>query len=95
MLQAARAFWEDAVYARTFKKFAKSRKRLELERKLLKRGLVTEAQLKGGDDMMNGIAEGRELVLEGITLVADERVLSFVMESVARRENLVEKLLWQ
>ena len=59
------------------------------------RGLVSESRLKAGDDLMNGIAEGRELVLEGVTLVADERVLSFVMEAVARRESLLEKLLWQ
>ncbi len=95
VMQAARAFWEDAIDARTFRKFIKSRKRLEIERNLLKRGLITETEIQASDQMMESIAEGRDLVLEGITLLADERVLAFAMEGLARREALLEKILWE
>ena len=95
VLQAWRAFWEDAIESRTFAKFVKSPKRLRLERSLLKRGLMTEAEIRAGDEMMENIAQGRDLVLEGITLVADERVLASAMETVARREALFERVLWK
>ena len=94
-LQAAHAFWEDAIDARTFRKFVKSPKRLRLEHTLLKRGLVTEAEIRAGDQMMENIAFGRELVLVGATVVADERVLASAIETVARREALLERVLWK
>ena len=95
VLQNAHAYWEDAIESRTFGKFVKSPKRLRLERSLLKRGLLTEAEIHAGDEMMESIAQGRDLVLEGITLVADERVLASAMETVARREALLERVLWK
>ena len=56
---------------------------------------MTEAEIRAGDEMMENIAQGRDLVLEGITLVADERVLASAMETVARREALFERVLWK
>lgn len=94
-MSAARAFWEDAIDARARKKFQKSSKRLKLERELLKRSLITEAEVQAGDRMMETIAAGTELVLDGLTVIAEERVLAGAMEIVARREALVESILWR
>ncbi len=95
LLRHQRVFWEDAIEARTFGRFVKSARRVEVERSLLALRLLTQRDVDEADRMMRAIAAHEPFDVPGARIDATERYLTQMVSQVDQVRRRVEVQLWE
>ena len=95
LLSHQRLFWEDAIEARTFRRFAKSARRAEVEKRLVAQRILSPREVAEADRMMRAIAAHEPFDLPGARVDATERYLAQMVSQVDQTRRRVETQLWE
>ncbi len=85
-------FWEDALWAVTIQRPFKSRQREDMEEKMYASGDLSKFQIKKNEDLIEKIANGEAVSLDGGKLVLDESAIKELLGSIDATVLRVETL---
>jgi hypothetical protein len=94
-LTRQRAFWEDAVEARAFRRVVKSPRRAALEKNLLALKVLTPRDVTDGDRIMSAIAAHEPFDAPGARIDGNERWLAQMLSQTDQSRRRVETQLWE
>ena len=95
LLSHQRLFWEDAIEARTFRRFVKSARRAEAEKRLLALRVLSPRDVAEADRIMHAIAAHEAFDLADARVDATERYLTQMVSQVDQTRRRVETQLWE
>ena len=90
-----RALWEDAVDARVFRRIARSERRMALESRLEKLGVLSRKDIGDGNAIIRAVAAREPFDVPGFRVTADERWLALQLAATDRTRARIETALWQ
>jgi len=94
-LSHQRAFFEDAVEARAFRRVVRSPRRLALEKSLVALKVLTPKDLAEGDRIMTAIAAHETFDAPGARIDGNERWLAQMLSQTDQRRRNLETRLWE
>lgn len=93
-LSHQRAFWEDAIESRAFRRAVKSTRRAGWEERLVGMGVLTRRDIADGDRIMRAIAAHEPFDIPGARIDADERWLAQMIGRTDAARDHIETQLW-
>jgi len=85
-------FWEDALWAYRNQEFFKSTMREKVEKKYLRRGMVSQARIDQNDEIILKIANRTPLPIQGDEIVFDENMILMTLENLEQARQRIEWL---
>ncbi len=90
-----RAFWEDAMEARAFRRVVKSPRRAALEKNLLALRVLTPSDVSDGERIMSAIAAHDPFDAPGARIDGNERWLAQMLSQTDQSRRRVETQVWE